>query len=266
MDSRNSPLPTAARDATHPFAGPSSNGAGRRRAEAAPTGGRTLEIFEQTPRVNAWIYSQLSAHVRGDVLEVGSGIGNLSRFIVRDAASAVLTDVESHYLAHLEEEFAGDARVVVAHFSLDEPPPAEIMSRRFDAIVAVNVVEHIEDDRRAIEMLASLLKPSGRLLIYVPAVPFAYGSLDRMLGHYRRYTRASLSELLRGVGLDPGTVRYFNLFGLMGWLVNGRILRRKLLSPRQVALFERLVGILRLEDRVHLPIGLGVISCATKLQ
>jgi len=115
-------------------------------------------------------------------------------------------------------------------------------------------------------MLASLLKPAGRLLIYVPAVPFAYGSLDRMLGHYRRYTATSLAELLRGIGLEPDTVRYFNLLGLLGWLVNGRILRRKALSQHQVAFFERLVGILRVEDRVRLPIGLGVISCAAKPQ
>ena len=154
--------------------------------------------------------------------------------------------------------------MLVARFSLDEPPPPEIARRRFDAIVAVNVIEHIQDDQQAVRVLSSLLKPGGRLLIYVPAVPFAYGSLDRMLGHYRRYTRASLAELLRGVGLDPGSVRYFNLFGLLGWLVNGRILQRKVLSRSQVALFERLVGILRVEDRVRLPIGLGVISCAAK--
>ena len=85
------------------------------------------------------------------------------------------------------------------------------------------------------------MKPGGRLLVYVPAVPLAYGTLDRMLGHYRRYTAQSLGRVLRGAGLDPGPVDYFNLFGLLGWFVNGRILRRTTLSENQIALFERLV-------------------------
>ena len=66
-----------------------------RRVDAAAIGGRTLEIFANTPQVNGWIYSKLASHIRGDVLEVGSGIGNLSRLIVKDAASTVLSDVEA---------------------------------------------------------------------------------------------------------------------------------------------------------------------------
>jgi SAM-dependent methyltransferase len=232
--------------------------------EASAMGGRTLEIFGRTPKVNAWIYSKFADHVHGDVLEIGSGIGNLSRLILKDAESAVLTDVETRYIEQLGEEFGHDARVMVTRFNLDEPAPEEIARRRFDAIVAVNVIEHIEDDRRAVATLASLLKPGGRFLIYVPAVPLAYGTLDRMLGHYRRYTAKSLAELLRGAGLEPGPVRYFNFFGLLGWFANGRILRRKRLSESQIALFERLVPLLRIEDHVQLPIGLGVISCAAK--
>jgi SAM-dependent methyltransferase len=235
-----------------------------RRVDASAIGGRTLEIFGRTPKVNAWIYSKFADHVRGDVLEIGSGIGNLSRLILKDARSAVLTDVESQYIAGLDQEFGREEGVVVTRFNLDEPAPAEIAHRRFDAIVAVNVIEHIQDDERAVQIVASLLKPGGKFLIYVPAVPFAYGSLDRMLGHYRRYTAQSLATLLRGAGLEPGPIRYFNFFGLLGWFVNGRILRRKSLSEKQIALFERLVTFLRIEDQVQLPIGLGVISCAAK--
>ena len=154
--------------------------------------------------------------------------------------------------------------MVATRFNLDEPIPDEIARRRFDAIVAVNVIEHIQDDNRAVAALASLLKPGGRLLVYVPAVPFAFGTLDQMLGHYRRYTADSLARVLCGAGLDPGPIRYFNLLGLLGWFINGRILRRKSLSETQIAVFERLVAFLRIEDRVRLPIGLGVISCAAK--
>lgn len=232
--------------------------------EASAVGGRTLEVFADTPRINQWIYSKLAAHVHGDVLEIGSGIGNLSGYIVRDAARAVLTDMELHYLDSLSQRFAGDERVSVARYDLDGEPPAEVAKRRFDTIVAVNVVEHIADDRGLVARLAGLLKPGGRLLIYVPACPFAYGSLDRELGHHRRYTRATLTALLAEAGLHFDPPRFMNLLGLLGWTINGRVLRRRTLSPAQLALFETLMPLVRLEDRVRLPIGLGVYVAAEK--
>ena len=87
-----------------------------RRREGRPltVGGRTLEIFAETPRLNAWIFSKLRPHVHGDVLEIGSGIGTLSHLIVARAATAVLSDAEPRYLDALRTTFAGDARVTVA--------------------------------------------------------------------------------------------------------------------------------------------------------
>ena len=164
--------------------------------QASAVGGRTLEVFTGTPRLNAWLFSKLAPHISGDVLEIGSGIGNLSRFIVERARSVVLSDMEAHYLDALSKTFSGDPRVSVATYDLDGEPSSVIASRRFDAIVAVNVIEHIRDDHALVRRLAALLKPGGKLVIYVPACPFAYGSLDRALGHYRRYTPQSLRTLL----------------------------------------------------------------------
>jgi SAM-dependent methyltransferase len=236
-------------------------------AQASTVGGRTLEVFADTPRLNRWLYSKLAGHVRGDVLEVGSGIGNLSRLIVAAAASdarIVLSDVEPHYLDALSRTFAGDSRVVVAHYDLDRSPPPEIANHGFDTVIAVNVVEHVRDDVSLVAALATLLRPGGHLAVYVPACPFAYGSLDRALGHYRRYTPASLAALLRAGGLEAPQPRYMNLFGLFGWLVNGRILRRTHLSSLQIAGFERLLPLFRLEDLLRLPVGLGLHVVARK--
>jgi SAM-dependent methyltransferase len=234
------------------------------RERASATGGRTLETFADTPQLNAWIYSKISAGVRGEVLEIGSGIGNISRLIRPMASHLVVTDTEPHYLDTLRGLFPGDAGVDVAAYDLDGPPPTAVASRRYDAIVAVNVIEHIADDRALVARLAHLLRPGGNLLIYVPACPIAFGSLDVALGHFRRYTPGTLSELLKSAALDPGRPRYVNLLGLGGWLVNGRVLRKKLLPPRAIALFERLVPFVRLEDKLTLPFGLGLCTRATK--
>jgi SAM-dependent methyltransferase len=233
------------------------------RERASATGGHTLEVFADTPQINEWIYSRFATGVRGQVLEIGSGIGNISRLIRPNASHVVVTDTEPHYLNDLRQHFAGDEAVDVVPYDLDHPPPPGVAKRRYDAIVAVNVIEHIADDRLLVSRLTELLNPGGSLLVYVPACPLAFGSLDVELGHYRRYTPATLTELLRSAGLD-GQPRYMNLLGLLGWFVNGRVLRQKLVSPRGVALFERLVPLIRLEDRFSLPVGLGLYVQASK--
>ena len=231
---------------------------------ASATGRRTLEAFADTPRLNEWLFSKLSSGISGEVLEVGSGIGNISRLIRPHATRLVVTDTESRYLAGLREAFAGDAGVEVAAYDLDEPPPPAVAAHHYDAIVAVNVIEHIKDDLGLVARLSEMLRPGGRLVIYVPACPLAYGSLDVALGHYRRYTPAALSALLLDSGLDPARPRYVNLLGLVGWFVNGRVLRRNIIPPKEVALFERLLPLVRVEDHLRLPVGLGLCAQATK--
>jgi SAM-dependent methyltransferase len=232
--------------------------------QASQVGGRTLEVLSQTPRLNRWLYSKLAPHVRGDVLEIGSGIGNLSSLLVGDAERVVLSDMETHYIDALAKRFDGDPRVDVVRYDLDAAPPPEIASRRFDTIVAVNVIEHIRDDERLVSQLAGLLKPGGKLAVYVPAVPSAYGTLDRALGHYRRYTPRTLETLLSGAGLRTPKPKYINLFGLAGWFMSGRLLRRETIGGLPMVLFEALLPVFRLEDLVSLPIGLGVYTAAQK--
>jgi SAM-dependent methyltransferase len=245
----------------------------RAREQASRVGGSTLESFAKAPRLNAWLYGQFRDAVHGEVLEIGSGLGTLSRLILGDAGRLVVTDVEPRYLAALRRDLGGQggdsggrARVEVAHWNLDEPPPAALRARRFDTIVAINVLEHVRDDAGAVRALAALLRPGGRLLVYVPACPFAFGTLDVALGHHRRYTRTSLAALWSGTGLDPTPARYVNRLGLAGWLLNGRLLGRRSLSPAMVTLFDRIVGVARAVDRLlaPLPCGLGLVARATK--
>lgn len=233
----------------------------RTRVSAQATGGRTLEIHAGTPRVNDWYYSKFAARIGGRVLELGSGIGNISRLLARDARELVVTDVEDEYLERLRRELPPEVRV--ERYDLDGPPPRAI-GAGFDVVISLNVLEHVEDDRRVIADLVGLLAPGGWLLTYVPACALAFGALDEALGHHRRYDRALFGERMREAGLSIERLEYMNLLGLAGWIVNGRLLRRTTLDPRQVGTFERIVPLVRLEDRVRVPIGLGLICHAQK--
>lgn len=237
------------------------NDAARTRASAQPIGSRTLEMHAGTPRVNDWYYSKFRERIGGRVLELGSGIGNISRLLAEDARELVVTDVEDEYLERLRRELP--SHVQVERYDLEGPPPAALGSG-FDVVISLNVLEHVADDRRAIRDLTGLLAPGGWLLTYVPACALAFGTLDTALGHHRRYDRALFAERMREAGLRVQRLEYMNLLGLAGWIVNGRVLRRRTLDPRQVRTFDRIVPLVRLEDRVHLPVGLGLICHAQK--
>jgi len=234
------------------------------REAAHETGGRVLEMHAATPKLNAWYYDKLREHVTGDVLELGAGIGNISKLLAADARTLLATEVEESHLAKLRAELAGRPNVEVARYDLEEPPPDAIATRRFDTVLSMNVLEHVKDDVRAVRELARLLRPGGWMLTYVPALPLAYGPMDAALGHHRRYTTKSFAALMRSANLHVERCEYMNVLGLAGWLVSNKLLRRDTPDPSQVGLFEKLVPLVRLEDRVRVPFGLGVICHAHK--
>jgi SAM-dependent methyltransferase len=222
------------------------------------SGARTLDVLGGTPRINEWMLSRFAEHLQGTVLEVGAGIGNISEHLVPRVERAVLTDVEDVYVERLRERFRGRPNVDVARFDLASEPPDGVRAHRYDAIVAINVLEHVADDRLAVERLVRLLVPGGRLLVYVPACPWAFGRLDVELEHHRRYTRSTLHALLADDARRVGPIRYMNALGLAGWFVNGKVLRRRTLPPRQMKVFEYLLPIVKLEKHLALPLGLGL--------
>lgn len=237
-------------------------------SDTRAVGAATLESLARAPAISAWVYDQFRDAVRGDVLEIGSGLGNLSRLIIEDAGRLVLTDVEPRYLEALDRRWGKDPRAEIVAWNLADAPPHALTAggRRFDTIVAINVIEHLHDDRAAIRALTALLRPGGHLLVYVPACPWAFGTLDVALGHHRRYTQAMLRELLHDAGLETATPRYINRLGLLGWLASARLWKATALPPRAVALFNRVVGLARALDVLAgpLPVGLGLVARARK--
>ncbi|MCH8254097.1 MAG: class I SAM-dependent methyltransferase, partial [Gemmatimonadetes bacterium] len=141
----------------------------------------------EAPAFNRWMFDRLAGWIGSRVLEIGSGIGNMSQFFI-DRDQVVLTDTESAYRLVLQAKFGARGNVAVVALSLPHLP-GELSGRRFDTIVCLNVLEHIDDDIGSLEAMYSLLEPAGKLVLLVPAFPGLYGSLDRALGHYRRYTR-----------------------------------------------------------------------------
>jgi SAM-dependent methyltransferase len=228
-----------------------------------------LEVMSDAENYVRWIFTELVApHLGRSVLEIGSGIGTFSSRIAADPKVERLTCVEVDPSCAETARQALDAAPVrkpVEHLVADYLS-APLAKDRYDTALLINVLEHLRDDRAAVKKARSELRMDGSLVIFVPAFGLLMSGLDRRLGHYRRYTTASLRQLLEGAGFTVSTLRYYNLTGFLGWLWRFRILGRTEQSRGLVRFFDRVIlpVQLRLERALPLPLGQSVYAVAKK--
>jgi 2-polyprenyl-3-methyl-5-hydroxy-6-metoxy-1,4-benzoquinol methylase len=237
--------------------------------ETDPTGLQTLERFAAATHFNRWLFDTVRPHCKGHVLEAGSGIGNISRLFLENKFRLTASDVRMDYCEVLQRQLGNDPYLAgVEHLDLATPALAEQhghLLHQFDTVIALNVVEHIEDDRKAIDNCLQLLKPGGHLVILVPAFQALYNSFDVELGHYRRYTKRSLRALEEGAGLTVVHQQFFNAVGIIGWFIDGSVLRKRLIPRKQLLLFDKLLPIIKLADVLSFhSIGLSTIAVGRK--
>jgi SAM-dependent methyltransferase len=218
---------------------------------------RRLE--RDAPRYNAWLLERTLPFLGNAVLEVGAGIGTFTVLLVRAEHVERVVAVEPHDdLADvLSERVRSLGNVQVLRERVEHLSP-ELIGRLFDSVVLFNVLEHIEDDRRALRGVAECLRPGGSLLLLSPAHPFLFGGIDRAVHHERRYRLPALGRLLGESGFDIETIRYVNPLGAMGWLVSSRLLKVRDIPRGSLRLYESLVPALKILDRARLPFGLSV--------
>jgi 2-polyprenyl-3-methyl-5-hydroxy-6-metoxy-1,4-benzoquinol methylase len=227
-------------------------------------GMETLEAIAAAPRLNQWMYETISKRLTGRTLEIGSGIGNISEQFIKADHPILLTDIRDNYCDYLRKKFGGQAAVLgVEKMDIVDPDFdtrfAEYIGT-FDSLFALNVVEHIKDDSLAIRNCKKLLKPGGRMVILVPAYQALFNGFDKALEHYRRYNKKSLKALFQQAGMDITHSQYFNLIGIAGWYVSGNILKKKVIPTGQMKVYNALVPIFRVIDKIALNnIGLSVI-------
>jgi SAM-dependent methyltransferase len=224
-----------------------------------------LHNLAEAHRLVDWTSTHVLRHARGRVAEVGSGIGTYSeRLLDRGADTLLLVEPDEVCLGVLRRRFGEDARVTIAAEGLPDAPALREHAGALDAVVSQNVIEHIEDDGAAVRAMAQALRPGGVLSLQVPAHPALYGRLDRVYGHHRRYTRASLRGLLEAEGLEVIELRPFNLLGVLGWLAN-RNRSAPRVTARALKVFEALlVGWRPIEERLQPPWGLSLLVHARR--
>lgn len=216
-----------------------------------------LEHLSGSNRFNRWVFSQFARHLGQSVLEVGCGTGNFTTLIAESGHGVTGIDISADYvkLAQSRLNRFADARVYC-----DDATTAQ-WTDTFHSVVLLDVLEHIKNDAEFLNRLSLALKPGGRLIVKVPAGPYLYSPMDEAIGHYRRYDKPSLANTIAAAGLSVVEMSYFNLPGILGWWLNGRILKRKTPPEEQINLFEFFVPLFKAVESVAPPrFGLSLIA------
>lgn len=224
-----------------------------------------LETMSEAVRYQRHIFGLVHPHLGSHVLEVGCGIGTMSRQILdtNQALQLVCIEPNANCARRASEELNGQPRVAIRKVHLEECVRTDLQAERFDTIVCVNVLEHIADDVQALTLFREVVAgTNGKVLIFVPAVQRIYGPHDAALGHHRRYSRRSLTAAFTAAGLVTESIRYTNPIGLLGWMYNLYVSGNTEHTSGQVRLFDRLVApwALPLERVVTPPIGLSLFA------
>jgi SAM-dependent methyltransferase len=214
-------------------------------------------------RYNQWIFSIFRPFLGRRVLEIGSGIGNITKFLL-DRDLVIATDVEPQYLVLLKNTFEKYKKFLIEPLDISGTEIERYRPYHIDSVICFNVLEHIEQDEKALKNIFHLLEPKGRLLLLVPSHPWLYGRLDQYLGHHRRYGKKKLKNKIETIGFKVIFLRHFNRIGILGWFLNSKILGRKRLPSLQLRIYNLLVPLFKLEEFLPLPFGTSLLIVAEK--
>lgn len=222
----------------------------------------TLDSLEGATNYASWILEQMGPHLGSKLLEVGAGHGTFTALLARDDRRVMAVDLSRRCAQKLQDRFEGNNGVRVAQGDLS----VAAGDGPFDTVVMINVLEHVEDDRAILDELWALLRPGGRLVLWVPALPALYSDFDRRVGHFRRYRLADLRSTLGTAGFKTEDVRYANAIGAVGWWVSARILHSNPTVGRGVRYFDSLLVplIRRLESWCTPPFGQSILAVAVR--
>lgn len=234
-----------------------------------PTGTETMSpALRHARNYYAWIAEQFLPILGTRVLDIGGGLGTHLDHVVKPGRFVMSIDLSADGVAAMRKHFAAQDFDAWVGDICEPSLVARLAPHEFDTVLCVNVLEHIRDDRKALNSMAALVRPrGGRLFLFVPAHPLLFGSPDVLAGHFRRYTRRGLVETVEGAGFVVRRVAYFNGLGAIPYFLNSRVLRPRSLGGHvntQIVLFDRFaVPLLRRIERIlPMPFGQSLVLSA----
>ena len=224
-----------------------------------------LKSLNSVRKINNWMAKVISGDVGSKVLEIGAGMGAVTGiFLPREKYCA--TDINKHYLAYLRNLSLGKPYLEVKLLDLRDADAFRALEKAFDTVICLNVLEHVQNDLQGLKNIFTALEPGGTAVVLVPQGQHLYCSLDKVLGHVKRYSRKDIVALMQQAGFVDITVHDFNKSGVPGWLLNGRLLKRDYFPRVQLKIYNMLTPLITLFDHLLPWGGLSLVVTARKPQ
>ena len=229
--------------------------------------GHDLEVLADLPNYYGWIADLFRPWVKGCTMEIGTGIGTITRHIFDKADELILVEPSAHLTQLLPTAIAESKKVTIHNQMLETHLPG-MPDESCDTVVMVNVLEHIEDDGEALQSLFRVLKPGGHLLLFVPALQFLFSELDRKHGHFRRYHLAPLEFKLNGHGFRIREKRYFDFAGVLPWWLINTVGKKTDFNSAMAVTYDRyIVPVTRFMERwISPPFGKNILIIAERTE
>lgn len=223
--------------------------------------GKDLEAMSFADNYHRWIMAELAPYVGAIAAEIGAGCGNFTRLILETKVKELISYEPSADMFKLLKESVGDekrVKVVNEYFCPSVP-------HKFDSIFYINVLEHIGDDASELVTVHSKLNQNGHALIFVPALPALFSDLDKQVGHFRRYRKEGLADLIETVGFSIVKIKYFDIAGIIPWYINFVLLKNKM-SSGSVSVYDKtVIPFMRIIETLFTPpIGKNILLVARK--
>jgi glycosyltransferase involved in cell wall biosynthesis len=229
-----------------------------------PYGRGSLNNITGTPQYVSWMTSLLRPYLRDTVLELGAGIGNLAGRLMAKRAHYIASEKDPLYLHALRNRFLRTPNVSVMHLDPGNTADFEPLRESTECVLCVNVMEYVEDPDATLAAINRTLQPGGVLLVLVPQGRGLYGTIDRTLGHKRRFDRQELQSALERNGFSVERTTQLNKIGTPAWWLFGQVLKRRHISKLPLKIFDKTVWLWRrLEGILPWP-GLSLIAIARR--
>jgi glycosyltransferase involved in cell wall biosynthesis len=230
-----------------------------------PSYGRgLLNNLTGTPQYLSWVTKVIRPFLGDTVIEAGAGLGNLTGRLMGKKLRYVAAEHDPLYLHALRNRFLRTPSVTVSDLDPQTGEGFKQWAGQFDSALCANLLENVDDPEVVLRSLAACLKPGGNLIVLVPQGRGLYGSVDRELGHRRRFSKAELRAMLEAQGLKVEASLQINKVGTVGWWFASKVLHRKKISRPALKLWDKTVWLQKGIDQVLPWSGLSLVTIARK--
>ena len=187
------------------------------------------------------VVSLFSKYLGSRVLEVGGGLGQISEVLVEDDIDLLTLEPDPHLFRKLEEKFRTLTRFEVQNLTVESLLVEGRFAAEFDSAIYINVLEHIADDNSELINVVKFLKTGGNVVVFSPALPILYGTMDGLSGHFRRYTKSELIGLVKDSGFDVIHVEYFDFVGIFPYFFMYRFMKVRTIGSGGMFVYDNII-------------------------